>query len=249
LVAAFDVFADHGRTAARSDLPSGTVTFLFTDVEGSTRLLHGLGPEAYAQALAEHRRIVRAAAGEHGGVEVDTQGDAFFLAFPAAPGALAAAHAIRERMAGGAAHPAAHWPAFRHAVPRGGGLRGRRRPPRGLHRRATRRARSRTDQLYGCGGDLNFTRYCNRRLTAVPRRVPATLDAGERARMLNEAEVRYLVEDVPSIPLYATPRLPRSQRRAQRPQAEPDRPGALLERGYLGPLLARLPFGGGIADT
>jgi class 3 adenylate cyclase len=49
-------------TALRSDPPSGTVTFLFTDVEGSTRLLHELGPVRYAEALAEHRRVVREAA-------------------------------------------------------------------------------------------------------------------------------------------------------------------------------------------
>ena len=73
----------------RSDLPGGTVTFLFTDVEGSTRLLHELGAESYAQALAEHRRVIREACGVQGGVEVDTQGDAFFFAFPTAPGALA----------------------------------------------------------------------------------------------------------------------------------------------------------------
>jgi predicted ATPase len=75
----------------RRDLPSGTVTFLFTDVEGSTQLLHELGGEAYAEALAEHRRVLRDAFAAHGGVEVDTQGDAFFVAFPSAPGALAAA--------------------------------------------------------------------------------------------------------------------------------------------------------------
>ena len=69
-------------------LPSGTVTFLFTDVEGSTKLLHELGEAAYAAALAEHRYILREAFGAHGGVEVDTQGDAFFVAFPTAPGAL-----------------------------------------------------------------------------------------------------------------------------------------------------------------
>ncbi len=55
------------------ELPGGTLTFLFTDVEGSTRLLHELGAEGYAQALAEHRRVVRAAFRRHGGVEVDTQ--------------------------------------------------------------------------------------------------------------------------------------------------------------------------------
>ena len=66
----------------RGDLPSGTVTFLFTDIEGSTRLLHALGPDRYAAALAEHRRALRNAFTTHGGVEVDTQGDAFFVAFP-----------------------------------------------------------------------------------------------------------------------------------------------------------------------
>jgi predicted ATPase/class 3 adenylate cyclase len=78
-------------TPMRSDLPVGTVTFLFTDVEGSTRLLKELGAEAYAQALADHRRALRETLARHGGVEVDTQGDAFFHAFPTAPGALQAA--------------------------------------------------------------------------------------------------------------------------------------------------------------
>jgi predicted ATPase/class 3 adenylate cyclase len=85
----------------RNDLPSGTVTFLFTDVEGSTRLLHELGAEAYAEALAEHRRVIREACTAEGGVEVDTQGDAFFFAFPTAPGALAAASAFSEALAAG----------------------------------------------------------------------------------------------------------------------------------------------------
>jgi predicted ATPase/class 3 adenylate cyclase len=84
-------------TTVRSDLPSGTVTFLFTDVEGSTKLLHELGAEGYAEALAEHRRILRDAFAAHEGVEVDTQGDAFFVAFPTAPGALQAA---REALGG-----------------------------------------------------------------------------------------------------------------------------------------------------
>ena len=85
----------------RTDLPSGTVTFLFTDIEGSTRLLHALGAEAYAAALAEHRRILREAFSAQGGVEVDTQGDAFFIAFPTAPGALAAAKAATGNLASG----------------------------------------------------------------------------------------------------------------------------------------------------
>ncbi len=75
----------------RRDLPSGTVTFLFTDVEGSTRLLHALGAMDYAEKLGDHRRIIREACAAHGGVEVDTQGDAFFVAFPTASGALSAA--------------------------------------------------------------------------------------------------------------------------------------------------------------
>jgi class 3 adenylate cyclase len=54
-------------------LPGGTVTFLFTDIEGSTKLLHQLGPERYAEALVEHRRL-RNAFGAYGGLEVDTQG-------------------------------------------------------------------------------------------------------------------------------------------------------------------------------
>ena len=95
----------------RSDLPTGTVTFLFTDVEGSTKLLRELGAEAYADALAEHRRVVREACAAEGGVEVDTQGDAFFFAFPSAPGAVAAAQAITDALAPGPiqlAHRPAH---------------------------------------------------------------------------------------------------------------------------------------------
>ncbi len=80
------------------ELPRGTVTFLFTDIEGSTRLLHELGPEEYGNALAEHRRVLRAAFERHGGVEVDTQGDAFFVAFPTAPGGLAAAREAQEEL-------------------------------------------------------------------------------------------------------------------------------------------------------
>ena len=83
----------------RADLPTGTVTFLLTDVEGSTRLLDEFGAERYAEALAAHREIVREGARRHGGVEVDTQGDAFFVAFGTAPDAVAAAGWIREHLA------------------------------------------------------------------------------------------------------------------------------------------------------
>jgi class 3 adenylate cyclase len=85
---------------ARS-LPAGTVTFLFTDIEGSTHLLDVLGSERYAQALLEHRRILRDAFSRHDGVEVDTQGDAFFVAFPTAPGALAAAADAQQALVEG----------------------------------------------------------------------------------------------------------------------------------------------------
>ena len=54
---------------------------MFADVEGSTKLLHALGETGYAEALARHRSLLRAAFARHGGVEVDTQGDAFFVAF------------------------------------------------------------------------------------------------------------------------------------------------------------------------
>jgi predicted ATPase len=72
------------------DLPSGTVTLLFTDIEGSTRLLEELGDE-YADVLAEHHRALRHAFSQRGGVEVDTAGDAFFYAFARAGDAVAAA--------------------------------------------------------------------------------------------------------------------------------------------------------------
>ncbi len=83
------------------DLPTGTVTFLFTDVEGSTRLLDELGAERYAEALAQHRRALRASFGRHGGVEVDTQGDAFFVAFADAAAAVSAAADAGSALAAG----------------------------------------------------------------------------------------------------------------------------------------------------
>ena len=82
------------------ELPSGTVTLLFTDIQGSTRLLDEFG-DRYADVLAEHRRVVRAALSRHGGVEVDTQGDAFFLAFERARDAVATAEEVQEELSGG----------------------------------------------------------------------------------------------------------------------------------------------------
>src|SRR5919205_4040471 len=84
-------------------LPTGTVTLLFTDIEGSTQLLRRLG-EAYAGVLAEHQRLLWEAFAAHDGREVDTQGDAFFVAFPRAVDAVQAAVAAQRALA---AHP---WP-------------------------------------------------------------------------------------------------------------------------------------------
>jgi class 3 adenylate cyclase len=84
-------------------LPAGTVTFVFTDVEGSTGLLKSLG-DAYGQVLSQHRRLVRDSFGAAGGIEIDTQGDAFFFAFPRARDAVAAAVAAQR------GHADADWP-------------------------------------------------------------------------------------------------------------------------------------------
>jgi YVTN family beta-propeller protein len=80
------------------ELPTGTVTFLFTDIEGSTQLLKRLG-DAYADVLGEHQRLVRAAVEERGGREIDTQGDSFFFAFGRANAALGAAVAAQRALA------------------------------------------------------------------------------------------------------------------------------------------------------
>ena len=64
------------------ELPTGTVTFLFTDIEGSTRLLQALGRTRYQQLQDAHARIVRRAMAEHAGVEIRTEGDSFFVVFP-----------------------------------------------------------------------------------------------------------------------------------------------------------------------
>ncbi|MEK6274810.1 MAG: adenylate/guanylate cyclase domain-containing protein [Actinomycetota bacterium] len=83
-----------------AELPTGTVTFLFTDIEGSTRLLEELG-DSYAEALAGHRHVLRKAFADHGGAEVDTQGDAFFVAFARAKDAVAAAADGQRALASG----------------------------------------------------------------------------------------------------------------------------------------------------
>ena len=79
-------------------LPTGTVTLLFSDIEGSTKLLHRAG-DSYAELLRAHRRLLRAAFARHNGVEVDTEGDAFFVAFSSADDAVAAAASSQSALA------------------------------------------------------------------------------------------------------------------------------------------------------
>src|SRR5580693_10476311 len=82
-----------------SGLPSGAVTFLFSDIEGSTRLVKAL-QERYPRVLAEHRRLIRAAVVGQAGYEVDTQGDAFFVAFAGAKQAVLCALEVQQALAG-----------------------------------------------------------------------------------------------------------------------------------------------------
>src|SRR5690606_5636713 len=86
------------------ELPSGTVTFLFSDIEGSTRLAQER-PSAWPDLLRRHQELMRAAFATHGGVEVGTEGDSFFAAFDSAVGAVAAAADAQRALA---AEP---WPA------------------------------------------------------------------------------------------------------------------------------------------
>ena len=89
---------------SRRDLPSGTVTFVFTDIEGSTKLAHALGTDRWRDVLVQHAAIVRRAASTHEGVEVRTEGDSFFLAFRTARQAVAAATDAQRALA------AQQWP-------------------------------------------------------------------------------------------------------------------------------------------
>ena len=86
-----------------AELPSGTVTFLFTDIEGSTRLERELR-ERYSDVLGEHQRLLRQAFDHHRGREIDTQGDSFFVVFPRARDAVAAAVQVQRELE---SHP---WP-------------------------------------------------------------------------------------------------------------------------------------------
>src|SRR5215467_9807498 len=104
-----------GRSVLKT-LPTGTVTFLFTDIEGSTTLLQRLGDRRYAEVLEEHRRLLRDAFAQAHGEEINTQGDAVLVAFSRARDALAAAVAAQRSLT-------------KHAWPDGASLRVR----MGLH--------------------------------------------------------------------------------------------------------------------
>ncbi|MGH2408571.1 MAG: adenylate/guanylate cyclase domain-containing protein, partial [Candidatus Limnocylindrales bacterium] len=86
-------------------LPTGTVTFLFSDIEGSTKLVQRLGAERWTEVLEEHQRLLRATFAAHDGIEVKTEGDSFFVVFTRASGAVAAAADAQRALAG------AIWPA------------------------------------------------------------------------------------------------------------------------------------------
>ncbi len=86
-----------GQGAGSARVPQGTVTFVFTDIEGSTELLKRLG-DRYADVVAAHRAILREEFGRRNGVEMDTQGDAFFFSFARARDAVAAAVAAQQRL-------------------------------------------------------------------------------------------------------------------------------------------------------
>src|SRR4051812_25220396 len=92
-----------GRPDPAAELPHGTLTLVFTDIEGSTRLLARLG-EGYGELLGDHRRLLRAACAAHGGRELGTEGDSCFVAFARARDAVAA---VSEAQRALAAHP---WP-------------------------------------------------------------------------------------------------------------------------------------------
>jgi class 3 adenylate cyclase/DNA-binding CsgD family transcriptional regulator len=85
-------------------LPTGTVTFLFTDIEGSTQLLKSLGRDRYSEVLATHNRLLRSIFSERNGLEIDTKGDSFFVVFRSAAAAVEAAGSAQRILA------AQEWP-------------------------------------------------------------------------------------------------------------------------------------------
>ena len=85
---------------AEGVLPTGTVTFLFSDMEGSTRLVQDLGPAVFTEVIERHNAVLRDAFGRHGGTERWTQGDSFLVMFLGAPAAVAAAADAQRALAG-----------------------------------------------------------------------------------------------------------------------------------------------------
>ena len=94
-----DAPVERVHTSAGTKRPTGTVTFLFTDIEGSTALLKRLGEDSYAQVLADHHRLVRSALAAHEGTEVDTQGDGFFAVFPSSRAGTASVIEMQRSLA------------------------------------------------------------------------------------------------------------------------------------------------------
>ena len=80
--------------------------------------------------------------------------------------------------------------------------------------------------IYGCGGDQNDGAYCNQALTKVLKKVSVTLDADERTRLLNEAEAKYMVKDIPSIPMFARPVYVIRSNRVKGPVVNPTQEGS-----------------------
>ena len=137
---ALPALVETARVSTVDELPYGTVTFLFTDIEGSTQLLKQLGGDRYGEALDDHQRILREAFAAHGGHEIDTQGDSFFVAFRRAKDAVACAIACsarprRARVARRQRAPRAHGHPHRRAGGRRRALRRHGRPPGGAHLR------------------------------------------------------------------------------------------------------------------
>ena len=154
--------------AATRGLPTGTVTLLFTDVEGSTDLLRTARARIRRRARAPSR-VLREAVDEHGGAEVDTQGDAFFFAFPTAAGAVraaadGAARARRAVVAGRRARPRPH-----------GSAHGRARAARDRIRRPRRPHAARIARPWARRADRRLA------LDARPprRRTPSLVDLGD----------------------------------------------------------------------
>jgi predicted ATPase/class 3 adenylate cyclase len=108
---------------SRRTVPTGTVTFLFTDIEGSTRLIQELDSVGYREVLEQHQRLLRAAFAARGGVERGTEGDSFFVAFRDAPSAVAAA-VEAQRSLQSAAWPPGHEVRVRIGIHSGEGIRG-----------------------------------------------------------------------------------------------------------------------------